>query len=102
SSLTALVNAHVTKNAETVGIAIAPLMVGSSCAAAITGIRNSPLLITSDVHTSGEVTPVNTDTTDSTTTSALSTSSVTPVLVAAAAREAGRNAHALQHPTTTM
>src|SRR5215475_10977604 len=74
------------------GIAIAPLTVGSSCAAAINGIRNRPMLITDDVHASGDMIPVNTESTDSTATSAVSVSSVTRVRPAVAARDLARSA----------
>ena len=101
SSLDDLVIQHVAMNAEKVGTATAPLMMGSNCAAAIKGIRKKPFLITFDVQSSGEVMPVRTDRTDTTATSAASTSSVTGVLVGSTARAAVRSAHALQHPITT-
>ena len=103
----ALVIVDVAKNAATVGIAIAALTVGSSWAAAIRGMRNRPISMTAEVQTSGDVipvstdSPVNTDGTESTATSAASTSSVTRVRPAAAAGDPARSAHALQHPTIT-
>ena len=92
---------HVRVNTDSVGIATATLMMGSSCAAAINGIRKKPFLITSDVQACGDVAPVSTDSTETTVTSAVSTSSVTIVLVDIVVRAPLRNAHALQHPMTT-
>src|SRR5258708_19691749 len=79
SLLEAWVIQHVAMNADRVGIASAPLMTGSSCAAAINGIKKKPLLITSDVQSSGEVRPVRTERTDTTPTSAASTRTLTTV-----------------------
>ena len=93
---------HATaRNAPTVGMAIAPLTRGSSCAAAINGIRNSPLRNTFDVQSSGDAIAVSTERTDSTATSAPSISSATSLLVSTAGRDAGRSAHAHQQATTT-
>src|ERR1700704_4980821 len=96
SLLEAWVIQHVAMNADRVGIASAPLMAGSSCAAAINGIKKKPLLITSDVHSSGEVRPVRTERTDTTATSAASTRIVTSVRVSATVRAAVRSAQAPQ------
>src|ERR1700730_7973488 len=101
SSLEDLVIQLVATNATTVGMAIAPLMRGLNCAAAISGIRKSPFLKTSEVQSSGAVSPVNTERTDITAMSAPSARSVTHSLVGIAGRCAGRSAQTLQHPTVT-
>ena len=92
---------HVAMNADNVGIASTALMTGSNCAAAINGIKKKPFLITFDVHSSGEVRPVNTERTDTTATSAASTSSVTNIRVNTTARATVRSAQPPQHPTIT-
>ena len=92
---------HVAMNADNVGIATTALITGSNGAAAINGIKKKPFLITFDVHSSGQVRPVNTEVTDTAATSAASTSSVTSVRLDATARAAVRSAQAPQHPTIT-
>jgi len=72
-------------------------MTGSNWAAAISGIRNNASAMRSDVQTSGEVIPVNTERAARVATSAAITSRVTRVLLAA--RHPERNAHTLQQPT---
>src|SRR3984893_2725555 len=102
SWLEAWVIQHVATNADTVGIATTPLMTGSSCAAAISGSKKKPFLITSDVQASGEVRPVTTESTDMTATSAASASRVISVRVSSTVRAVVRSAQALQHPTITV
>src|ERR1700736_900404 len=101
SLLDDLVIQLVARSATTVGMAIAPLMRGLNCAAAISGIRKSPFLKTSEVQSSGAVSPVNTERTAITAMSAPSTSSVTRSFVRTAGRCTGRSAQTLQHPTAT-
>src|ERR1700761_9451347 len=88
---------QVARNADRVGIATTPLMTGSSCAAAITGIKKNAFRITSDVQASGAVRPVTTETTETTATSAASTVRVTTVRANSTVRTAVRSAHTLQH-----
>src|SRR4029077_1547685 len=88
-------------NANRVGIASAPLMTGSSCAAAINGIKKKPTLITFDVQSSGEVRPVRTERTDTIATSAASTEIVMSVRVSTTVRAAVRSAQVPQNPTST-
>src|SRR5690348_4849351 len=90
SWLAALVIQQVATNAAVVGSATSPLMTGSNWAAAINGMRKKPILITSEVHSSGDVRPVNTESTDTAATSHASTSSVTTVLLTVTVRAAGR------------
>src|ERR1700693_2392326 len=101
SSLEDLVIQLVATNATTVGMAIMPLMRGLNCAAAISGIRKSPFLKTSEVQSSGAVSPVNTERTAITAMSAPSTSSVARSLVRTAAGSTARSAQPLQQPTVT-
>src|ERR1700686_1423631 len=97
SLLEDLVIQLVARKEKTVGMAIAPLMRGLNCAAAINKIRKSPFLKTSEVQSSGAVSPVNTERTAITAMSAPSTSSVTPSLVCTARRCTGRSAQTLPH-----
>src|SRR5215469_15916768 len=82
------------------GTATTPLTTGSSCAAAINGIKKNPVLITSDVQSSGEVRPVTTEMIDTTATSDASISSATNVWMCGLTCAAVRSAQRLQHPTT--
>src|SRR6478752_8847129 len=101
SRLAAWVIQHVATNADMAGIATTPLTTGSSCAAAINGIKKKPVLITSDVQSSGEVRPVTTEIMDTTATSDASISSATSLWIRGVTRSAVRSAQTLQHPTTT-
>src|ERR1700739_24536 len=101
SCLADLVIQLTTTSADTVGMAIAALMSGFNCAAAINGIRKSPILKTSDVQLSGDVIPVNTERMDTIATSALRTRRVTSSLVCITARATRRSVQTLQHATIT-
>src|ERR1700758_2046564 len=99
SSLADLLIQLTATRAATVGMAIAALMSGFNCAAAINGIRKSPRVKAFDVQLSGDVIPVNTERMDTTATSAPSIRRVTSFLVCITARTVGRSIQVLQHAT---
>lgn len=99
--LAALSTQLTAKKVTTVGTAIEALTTGSSCAAAIRGIRKSPCCATSDVQVSAELIPVSVEMTATARRSTHSMSSATDRCVRAFHPPAERSAHQLHSETAT-